>query len=213
MILMQKESNAIRIGSLVPREDVRKTFVSLNAQQHMIRSELGQLHQPNRMRKRDESDAQMTNVQPRHRRNLTRREYRTEIPLSSQTTSIHPPVREYVSYVQPGANQTVIFAPETPIPTRHENSSSILPDTPMFTGNSQASTTASWQLSKLPPPQNSKSNIWGRLRAVRFWRELYRHIEDDQVLGLIRPKRFRRNQGYPNGPPREKPNRSFIPYF
>ena len=91
LILMQQESNAIRSESLVLRQDLQQTLVYLNDQQQMIRSELDQLHPQNRMRKRDESDPQMADVQPQPRINSMRQECRTEIHLSSQATSIPPP--------------------------------------------------------------------------------------------------------------------------
>ena len=183
---MRQESNAISSECLVLRQDTQQTFVSLNAQQQMIRSELDQLNQQNRMRKRGEIDTQMADVRPQPRRNLTRREYRTEIPRSSQTTSIHPLSGNTCHMRNRERTKTGIFAPGTPTPTQHGNSSSILPDAPTFAGNSQDRTASSWRLRKLPPPQKFEiEHMEGWLREVRLRRALYRHIDDDHILACL----------------------------
>ena len=53
-------------------------------------------------------------------------------------------------------------------------------------GNPTKRSTAGWQLHKLPPqPKFEVKQLEGRLREIRFRRELYRHIDDGQILACL----------------------------
>ena len=207
LIIMQQESNDIRTEGLIPRQDLLQAFASLNEQQKFFRSEIDHLRQNNHLSKQEENDVPMADAPSHTRGNLLRREYRSYVYPQVRSTTI-PPVRsEYAAYTQPGGVSAVNRAgepppinpynqgsavfddnrvPETPYMHNDGQSPSILPDTPVFVGNSQARSTASWQLHKLPPPPKfeiKQSEGW--LREVRFWRELYRRIDGDQVLACL----------------------------
>ena len=186
LVSMQQESNTIRKEGLILRQDLQQIFASPNDQQLLFRSEIDQLHQQNQLLKQEKKDISMADVPTKARGNLSKQEYRSGIYPESQSTTIPPVMQEYVAYTQPGANPPDNRAPETPNHNHARQSPSILPDTPMFVGDSQSRSTASWKLHKLPPPPKFEiKHLDGLLLEVRFWRELYRHIADDQVLACL----------------------------
>ena len=59
-------------------------------------------------------------------------------------------------------------------------------DSPSIVGNAYIRPTANWQLRKLsPPPKLDTKQLEGWPREIKFWRDLYRRIDDDQILARI----------------------------
>ena len=159
----------------------------MNDQTHKLTVEIGQLHALAQMPRKDEyaPEIQMFDSNVPHRKNLLRPEYRTEKFAPPRTASFQEISEEQVLYTADVVKEEANPA-RVDFDTRLENDVTGGWDSKSACGNNFQRATGNWQMRKLtPPPKLDTRHLEGWPRETKFWRELYRHIDDDQILACI----------------------------